>query len=155
MQYYGLMEMDVHTVIKRMISRFGNRSYSERFPFIRSVMGFLDDFMGEESGNSDPLVRDTVLVTYELYRQGLSIADIARERGLALSTIYTHFVRLIPQYHLELEDIIPKDRVADILQTVNATGEVSLKAIREHLAPDYNYGEIRLVMELQKGNKAA
>ena len=47
------------------------------------------------------------------------------------------------------------DRVADILQAVNATGEVSLKAIKEQLAPNYNYGEIRLVMEMQKGNKAA
>jgi uncharacterized protein YpbB len=155
LKYYSLMEKDVPGIFKRIISRFSNRSYMERFSFVRTVMEYLTDYMGDDAVHPEPLVKDTVQVTYELYKEGMPITAIAKERGLTLSTIYTHFARLIPQYKLSLDDIIPKDRVADILQAADATGGVSLKAIKEQLAPDYNYGEIKLVMELQKGWKAA
>jgi uncharacterized protein YpbB len=155
LRYYSLMEKDVPAVLKRIISRFANRSYTERFPFVLAVTEFLAASMGEDGGQPDPLVKDTAMVTYELYRDGMSLLDIAKERCLAVSTIYTHFAKLIPEYKLDLESIIPKDRVTGILQAADATGGVSLKAIKEQLAADYNYGEIKLVMELQKGWKAA
>ncbi|MBE3102349.1 MAG: helix-turn-helix domain-containing protein [Firmicutes bacterium] len=155
LKYYGVMEKDVQGVIKRLISRFSNRSYMERFTFIQLVMAFMDELAGDTGDNNDPLVKETTTVTYELYKEGLPINDIAKERGLAVSTIYTHFTKLIPEFKINLDDIIPKDRLSCILQAMDATGAVSLKAIKEQLAPDYNYGEIKLVLELQKGWQAA
>jgi uncharacterized protein YpbB len=148
LRYYGLMANDIHTFIKRIISRFANKSYVERFPFIRAVMEFLDNYPEEEFSASDPLVKDTSAVTYELYQQGLTITGIARERGLAVSTIYSHFGRLIPLYKLNLEDIVPEERITNILRAANETGAASLKSIKEQLSPDYNYGEIKLVIDL-------
>ena len=85
----------------------------------------------------------------------MSVSEIARERGLTVSTVFTHFISLIPKYKLDLDEIVPKERIAGILQAADTTGAVSLRAIREQLPSDYNYGEIRLVMELERGWKAA
>lgn len=155
LSYYGMMWMDTCTVYKRMISHFGNRSDRARFPFIQSVMAFLDDFAGEPFAAEDSLFKDTAEVTYELYREGCSVPEIARERGLAVSTIYAHFVRLIPEYHLEPEDIVPEERAARITGAIHTAGESTLRAIKEKLPSDYNYGEIKLVLALQKENQAA
>lgn len=154
LSYYGMMWTDTYTVYKRMISYFGSRGDRARFPFIRSVMAFLDDVAGE-SFAGDSLFKDTAEVTYELYREGCSVPEIARERGLAVSTIYAHFVRLIPEYHLEPEDVVPEERAARITRAIHTAGESTLRAIREQLPSDYNYGEIKLVLALQKENKAA
>ena len=99
--------------------------------------------------------KDTAQITYEMYQRNMSITEIARERGLAVSTIYSHFTKLIPKYKLNLEEILPRERIEDILKAAETTGGASLKAIKEQLPSDYNYGEIRLVMELEKGWNAA
>ncbi len=155
MRHYGLMERDVLFTIKRYLARFGNRIYTERFPFIATIMDLLSEYLNEDTEHPLALVKDTTEVSYELYQDGLSIPEIARERGLAISTIYTHFTKLIPQYKITLQEILPNDRIASILQAADTTGGVSLKAIREQLSSDYNYGEIKLVMELERGWKAA
>ena len=155
MKHYGLTERDVLFTIKRYTARFGNKVYTERFPFAATIMELLSEYLNEDTKHPLALVKDTAEVSYELYQKGLSIPEIAGERGLAVSTIFTHFAKLIPQYEITLEDILPKDRIVSILQAADTTGGVSLKAIREQLSPDYNYGEIKLVMELERGWKSA
>ncbi|NLB41778.1 MAG: hypothetical protein GX815_05855 [Clostridiales bacterium] len=155
MKHYGLMERDILFTIKRYLARFGNRVHTDRFPFITTIMDLLSEHLNEDMEHPLAIVKDTTEVSYELYSDGLSIPEIARERGLAISTIFTHFTKLIPQYEITLQDIIPNDRIASILQAADTTGGVSLKAIREQLSSDYNYGEIKLVMELERGWKAA
>jgi uncharacterized protein YpbB len=155
MRHYGLMERDVLFTIKRYLARFGNRIYTERFPFASTTMELLSEYLNEDAEHPLALVKDTTEVSYELYQDGLSIPEIARERGLAVSTIFAHFTKLIPQYKIALQDILPNDRIASILQAADTTGGISLKAIREQLSSDYNYGEIKLVMELERGWKAA
>lgn len=155
MKYYGLTIRDVQYTVKRCISHFANRSYMERYPLVASIHNLLAESLGEEADHPLSLVKDTAQVTYELYRESMSIPEIARERGLAVSTIFAHFSRLIPKYKLNLNDILSEERIAGILQAADATGGVSLKAIREQLPSDYNYGEIKLVLELERGWKAA
>ena len=42
-----------------------------------------------------PIVSDTVLVTWELLKEGLSPEQVATKRNLAKSTIYTHCAELV------------------------------------------------------------
>ncbi|HHU48181.1 MAG: helix-turn-helix domain-containing protein [Caldicoprobacterales bacterium] len=155
MKHYGLMERNVQYIIKRCISHFSNRNFMDRYPFIACIYHLLTESFGDDKGNPLPLVKDTAQVTYEMYRKNMSVSEIARERGLTVSTVFTHFISLIPKYKLDLDEIVPKERIAGILQAADTTGAVSLRAIREQLPSDYNYGEIRLVMELERGWKAA
>ncbi|HHT64967.1 MAG: helix-turn-helix domain-containing protein [Caldicoprobacterales bacterium] len=155
MKHYGLTIRDVQYTVKRCISYFANRSYLERYPLVAAIHGLLAESLGEDPSTPLSLVKDTAQVTYELYQNNLSVHEIARERGLAVSTIFAHFSRLIPKYKLNLNEILSEERIAGILQAADTTGGVSLKAVREQLPSDYNYGEIKLVLELERGWKAA
>jgi uncharacterized protein YpbB len=155
MKHYGLMERDVQYTVKRFLSHFANRSYIERYPFVAAIVDLLAESLGLEDSSSLSPVRDTAQVTYEMYQNGRTISEIAKERGLAVSTIYAHFARLIPKFRISLDEILPAERIANILQAADTTGGVSLRAIKEQLPSDYNYGEIRLVMELERNWKAA
>ncbi|TVP68222.1 MAG: DNA helicase RecQ [Leptolyngbya sp. LCM1.Bin17] len=91
-------------------------------------------------------VGDTHRHTLALYHQGLSIDDIASQRGLRPSTIASHLERLIRQGEsVDLDQLVaPEDQQA--IQAVLAEmGDSSLTDIRDRLGPTYSYEAIRLV----------
>ncbi len=88
----------------------------------------------------------TYLDTFQLYRQGLSPAEIAQKRELSETTIYSHFAYLytkdepIDLMQFITEDDITKVRTAWLL----ADKEMSLSAIAEHLISPMEFHKIRL-----------
>ncbi len=90
--------------------------------------------------------KDTKEVTYEMYSDGLTIDEIAKERGLTKSTIENHIAYYIAESMLDVEDFVPKDIVKKVLEVLKANKTRSLGEIKSAL-PDYiEYGQIRLVM---------
>jgi ATP-dependent DNA helicase RecQ len=93
-----------------------------------------------------PLPSNTHMVTLQYYQQGLSVEEIAQERGLSLSTIITHLSELIEmQQPVDLNRLVPPERQKPIIQAIQTVGADLLKSIREHLGEEYSYEEIRLV----------
>ncbi len=91
--------------------------------------------------------RDTYSISLEMFREGRSIPDIARERGVQPSTIENHLARFIPTGEIVLEQLVPAHKVEPIRNAVlkfNETG--ALSPIKEYLGDDYSYGEIRAVI---------
>jgi len=91
--------------------------------------------------------RDTYTISLEMFREGRSIPDIARERGVQASTIENHLARFIPTGEIPIEQLVPAHKVEPIRNAVlkfNETG--ALSPIKEHLGDDYSYGEIRAVI---------
>lgn len=146
--YYALPELELQAVQKRILSRFANKAWLERHTFVRLVMSYLEDTAPESLDFTGELIKETAAVTYTLFRGGLSLEEIARERGLSVSTLYTHFIKLIPAHGLKLSEIVPANRLCQIEQAIRDAGSDSLKNIKERLPRDFTYGEIRLVMEL-------
>ncbi|MGB3560943.1 MAG: DNA helicase RecQ [Geitlerinemataceae cyanobacterium] len=88
----------------------------------------------------------TQLQTLELHRQGLSVDEIATQRNLKLSTIYTHLAELIErQQPVEIDRLIPPEIRSTIEQAIQAVGSETLKPVYEYLGERHSYGEIRLV----------
>ena len=84
--------------------------------------------------------------TLALHQQGKSIQEIAQERNLAASTIYTHFYRLIAHDYLSSAEIIPADCLRKIRDTASMfSHSPKLKEIKEKL-PDISYEKIRCVL---------
>lgn len=84
--------------------------------------------------------------TYELFKHGKTIGEIALERNLAESTIYTHLYRLIVNNYLSSSEVVSKDtlkRISDA--TARFDSLPSVKEIKEIL-PDIGYDEIRCTL---------
>ena len=83
--------------------------------------------------------------TLRLLNGGKKVSEIAKERNLVESTIYTHCFRLIVNNQLSSSDIISGETIHKIINAVNNTSEPSVKAIKESL-PELSYEEIRCVL---------
>jgi ATP-dependent DNA helicase RecQ len=89
---------------------------------------------------------DTVMQTYELFRQGLPLEQIAARRGLAESTIYSHLARLIADSRIELHGVVSPQIEAQILQAAERVGSATPSTIKAVLPETISYGQIHCVL---------
>lgn len=88
----------------------------------------------------------TVQMTLELYKQHLTIHEIAQKRGLALSTIVSHMENLILDGEdISVDSIVDPEKQKHIKQTLEELGMETLTPVKEKLGSGYSYEEIRLV----------
>ncbi|CAM3706666.1 putative helicase [Flavobacterium saliperosum S13] len=86
----------------------------------------------------------TIEETLELWKQNLSIHEIAKQRKLTPGTIFSHFTKLIQMEIIELSDILPEDKIADLrLAFKNFNGE-SLGELKDLHGEAFSWDELRL-----------
>ncbi|GAC1443982.1 MAG: DNA helicase RecQ [Sediminibacterium sp.] len=89
---------------------------------------------------------DTKRQSYDLFRQGLSVQEIAASRNLSVSTIETHLGYYITTGELIISTLVPAEKQALIAQAVTKYGTLGLKQLKDHLPEEISYGEIRMVV---------
>ena len=84
-----------------------------------------------------------------MFREGNNIAAIAQKRELAFSTIESHLASFITSGEVAIAEIVPEDRIAIIMKTIDDLNHGTLAAnpIKEKLGSDFSYGEIRAVLQ--------
>ena len=90
---------------------------------------------------------DTKTLSFELFKSGKSIDDIASERGLVRSTIEGHLAHFIGLGELNIFDLMDEADVRKIEDffVENKTGE-SAQA-KAHFGEAYSYGQIKMVLK--------
>lgn len=88
----------------------------------------------------------TYEVTWQLYEEGLTPAEIAVKRTLALSTIEGHLARLVAQGKLDAEKLIAAERLEEVLQAIADMDTSKLGHVKEALGEAYSFSEIRLAL---------
>jgi ATP-dependent DNA helicase RecQ len=90
-------------------------------------------------------------VTLDMYNEGRSIEDIARERNLTPGTIIKHLIELIEVgENIDIERLVPLERHQIILNALQQVGDELLKPVKEFLGEEYSYDEIRLVRAVMR-----
>ena len=70
--------------------------------------------------------------TLQLYKKGVSIKEIAKQRGIKESTVWEHLAKLIEYSQLPVWKVLPKEKIRKILPSINSQGD-RLKKIKERL----------------------
>ena len=86
----------------------------------------------------------TVEITLELWMQGNSIYDIAKQRKLTPSTIFNHFTKLIQMETVELADILPEDKIVALAAAFKDFKGESLGELKEKHGDAFSWDELRL-----------
>ena len=95
----------------------------------------------------EPKPGNTIEITWEMFERGMTVAEIARQRGLVEDTICGHLARLIAQGRVQLSQAVPDDRVRTIRAAIEKVGDTSyLRPIKSVLADDIKFGEIKCVL---------
>ena len=89
---------------------------------------------------------DTTKKTYELYKQGLSISEIAQERKLAKTTIFSHISKLYADgKEIDMMQFIDKHDLDTIKTAKETLGDPdTLKVYFEHFEEAIPYATIRI-----------
>lgn len=89
---------------------------------------------------------DTRAVTLQMVNEGKSVAEIAKERGLVISTIEGHIVSFIGTGVLKANRFISEETIQTIYKKVKELDTISTSEIRAALGDKYTWGELRIVM---------
>ncbi|MBH0167017.1 DNA helicase RecQ [Fictibacillus sp. 7GRE50] len=96
---------------------------------------------------------DSHLETYTLYKEKMSVDEIAEHRNLAVSTVESHLVQCIQDgMDVHMEDLIPDEYVSEIEHAIQQAGGEKLKPIKELLPDEVSYFMIKVYL-LQNENK--
>lgn len=97
---------------------------------------------------------DTKKLSFDLFRSGKSIADIAQERSLTPSTIEGHLAHYIGLGELDIYEVLPPERVQPIEAYILAHPGAPFGAVKAHFGESCTYGEIRMVEQFLQKQKA-
>jgi hypothetical protein len=84
--------------------------------------------------------------SFELFRAGMSVDEIAAKRGLARSTIEGHLSHFIGLGDLDVHAVLDRETVADIQQFLMAHPEAAAAEAKSHFGEKYSYGELNMVI---------
>lgn len=88
----------------------------------------------------------------QLLEQGLTVEQIAERRGLVYSTVMGHLSPYVKQGRITVDKLISKEHQQGIQQVLQQLGGTPLLSEVKQCCPDdVTYEEIRLLMELKRG----
>ena len=95
---------------------------------------------------------DTATITYDLFKKGKTIKDIAEERGLKVSTIEGHLLKYYEMgKDVNLTNYIHPGFKDDIYNAIKTHGYTKLRVLKDALPEDVSYLDIKYyIIEYQK-----
>ncbi|EJS68833.1 DNA helicase RecQ [Bacillus cereus] len=98
---------------------------------------------GKASANSH-------LETYEMYKQGIDLSEIAKERSLSRQTIENHLIRSFEDgMEVDWQSFVPAE-YEPLIETAVQNAEGGLKSIKEQLPDEVSYFMIRAYLQIRK-----
>ncbi len=83
-------------------------------------------------------------ISFDLFKEGKSIDQIAAERGMTTSTIEGHLAHYISTGELDILEFMHEDKLQEIIDAIMELDTEQLSPIKNHLGDHYSYGEIKM-----------
>ncbi len=91
--------------------------------------------------------------TLEFYKQGKSIAEIASQRGFALTTIEGHMAELVLTGEVNAFDFLNEDEIFKIQKAVEKVGDEKISPIKQLVGEAISFGKIKIGLNFLKSKK--
>jgi hypothetical protein len=82
--------------------------------------------------------------TFDLYKEGISISDIAKKRKLTERTIYGHFEKLIILEKIQVDDVVSAEVLELLDDRINIHDAKNLTELKEQAGEDISWDDLRL-----------
>ena len=122
---------------------------------LRKLEVYGEDFIAEIVAFSNEKIKTrkkkgTHKITYDLYKEGLNIDEIASKRNLKSTTIFSHLALLYTEgKDIEIYDFVSKEEVEKVRRAKDALeNPQALKPYYEHLNAEIEYFKIRLALTI-------
>ncbi|MES5927108.1 DNA helicase RecQ [Bacillus cereus group sp. MG9] len=128
--------------------------------FLQAVQRFIEDNPNyaetiktevvSESKKSGKASANSHLETYEMYKQGIDLDEIAKERSLSRQTIENHLIRCFEDgMEVDWNSFVPAE-YESLIETAVQNAEGGLKSIKDQLPNEVSYFMIRAYLQIRK-----
>lgn len=93
---------------------------------------------------------DTKTASFNLFKEGKTISQIAEERNMTAGTIEGHLAYFVGMGEININNIIPREKLVLIKSAIEKFGTLGTKEIKENLPDNITYSEIRMVLSSTK-----
>ena len=104
----------------------------------------VDRYTKKKSSKTAAPKKSTTQETYELWLQSNSISEIAAIRKLTPQTIYGHFSKLIEAGQVQLQDVMPEDKIEALTLIFKGFKGQSLNELMEAHGDKFTWNDMRL-----------
>ena len=102
-----------------------------------------DELAAQNTDEEGPKKLDTKEVSLEMFKDGMSIADIAVKRGMVAGTIYGHLINFVGA-EVEATELIAQEKLDRILGVIRANPDKSSSELKMLLGADIDYPDIKI-----------
>jgi len=88
----------------------------------------------------------SVFQTFDLFKEGKSLKEIAEIRNLANSTIGGHLLELVEDNKIDKKDLLDESDIQEIIEAANQLENYRLKSLKDHFGDKYSYFQLRLAV---------
>lgn len=88
----------------------------------------------------------TNILSFNLFKEGKSIEEIAKERNFSIGTIEGHLSWFVGNGEIDIDKLVSEEKQLLIKEAISVHGRTSTKILKENLPENISYGEIRMVM---------
>lgn len=88
--------------------------------------------------------KTTVEETYDLWLEKNSVEDIARMRKLNVQTIEGHLIRLIQAKKIDINEVLPYDKILALREAFEFYQEESLSGLKEKHGDEFTWDELKM-----------
>lgn len=140
---------------KAKVEKYGDdiieavESYCHRHGIETNMDAKADNPKRERKEKSTEPKLDTKKVSFDLFKEGKTIDEIATLRNFTRNTIEGHLANFIATGEIDLNDLLNKEKQLQIKNAIKLFGAQSHKTLVENL-PGISYGEIKMVLAGEK-----
>lgn len=87
--------------------------------------------------------KNTVVQTFEMWEQKMSIKDIATARTLTVQTIGTHIAKLIQTKLVKIEEVLPEDKRSRLAEIFEGYTEETLTPLKEKYGDEFTWNDLK------------
>ncbi len=129
--------MEISGVGQRKLDVYGDE-------FIAEIISFMDGKTPKKKKG------DTYKITFELYKEGLSIDEIAKKRNLSPTTIFSHLAKLYADgKDINIYNFVSKEEVDQLRKAKEALDSpTTLKPYFDYFKQEMDYFKIRLALTI-------
>jgi hypothetical protein len=90
--------------------------------------------------------KPTKQISFELFKSGLSIKEIAKERSLTSGTISSHLASYIPSGDVDILELVDIKKYKKIIKAIEETEFKTLTELKEKVDKSFTFMELRMVL---------
>ncbi|MGR5994318.1 DNA helicase RecQ [Bacillus cereus] len=145
--------LTVKGIGEHKLVKYGSRFLQAVQHFIEENPNYAETIKTElvsERKKSGKASANSHLETYEMYKQGIDLNEIAKERNLSRQTIENHLIRRYEDgMEVDWQSFVPAE-YESLIETAVQNADGGLKSIKEQLPNEVSYFMIRAYLQIRK-----